>query len=163
MSVTTNYTTSTNKVRKVDLYVMGEFNFGVQSVQKTNPTLGTSSGGKVCAGTTKLAQKVVQTLLSYDVLYDGDWGTALSGMLLMGNMSMINQRISQLMATSIGRVTQQLQEQETIDTPDDERLLVLVLKGVNVQRSNGSIQVFLQLATQSRTTVDIIVPIAIVP
>lgn len=173
MSTTTNYTTTvfnstsyvaSSVVRKVDLYIMGMFNFSSDQAQKTSPTLAVETGGKVCAGMVKLAQKVVQTLLTFDVVYEtADWGNSLSSLLLNGVGHQIQSDFSSFMNSALGRVTDQIQGQETDDMPDDERLQDVTMTDWSFDRPNGRLTASLQVVTRLNTVMPIVVPISVVP
>lgn len=160
MSTTTNYTTN-GVTRKVDLYTQGVFNFNRDSMQQLNPSMGVSQGGYVCAGVVKLAQKAVNTLLNYDLFYDTAWGTALSALLMAGNMTTVRREFAAFMGAALNGVVQQLSEQYTSTTPLDEQLDGFRMTSWTVYLD--TVTVNLQLVTKNHVKLDIVVPISVVP
>jgi len=159
---TTNYTID-GVVRKVDLYAMGPFNFEYSEVQRTNPTLAVESGGRVCSGIVKLAQKVVNTILAYNVYYDFDWGTKLSAFIMAGNTSQIAGVLGVLLADITELVTTQLRSAEQTTLPADERIGVLRVEDYAYIRAQSKVTVSFNLRSQSGEQITLVVPISIVP
>lgn len=162
MATTTNYTTN-GVSRKVDLYVMGAFNFNSQSTQPLAPTLGAESGGQVCAGVVKVAQKIVSYLLTLAIPYDDGWGTAITASLVYSNQYQIQQLFPTVMISAISDMVKNLTAQETDTTPLDERISQVSMEDWSLDGHNGILKVSLSLRVQSGLTTNIVVPISIVP
>jgi hypothetical protein len=161
---TTNYTnTSNNNPRKVDIYLMGLFDFTSSSTQKLSPTLSVETGGKVCAGAVKLAQKFMMTLLAYNIYYDFSWGSMFSPLFITGTQYQIRKDISTFMRVTLDKITRDIQAQETSDMPPDERLNRLYLKSWYYDRPTSTMKLSIVLNTQSNEVIPIIVPITVVP
>lgn len=162
MATTTNYT-SNGVTRKVDLYVMGAFNFDSRAVQPTSMSMGSETGGQVCAGIVKLAQKVVNYLMSLGVFYDRQWGTGLSGVLLTYSQFQISQEFPSVITSVLSSTLTALQLQELDTDPLDERISSLALVSWNLDQPAGKLTLNLQLGSQSGDLTPIVVPISIVP
>ena len=142
MSVTTNYTLN-GAARKVDLYVMGAFDFTSSAVQKTAPTLSIETGGQVCTGMVKLAQKVVSLLLSYDVFFDSTWGTRLTPFILAGSLNQVQRTLDRTLSIVIENTVSQIRNVEDTSMPDSYRegdyvTCYIDLKGKSFDKRDGS-------------------------
>lgn len=164
MKTTTNYTATvaqTAVTRKVDLYVQGLLNFESDGTQQLAPSLLTASGGSVCAGIVKLAQKVYNTLMSYDIAYDRDWGTALSPLMMTTNIGLIRREFSDFMTLALAGITDQIRAQETTDMPDDERVRVLSLADWGLY--GDYLKALIYVTSMSGDAITLVVPISVVP
>ena len=165
MSTTTNYTRDDveGQLRKVDLYMMGPLSFGDQSMQATAPTLNVETGGQVCAGIVKLAQKVVSVLLSYNVYYDFDWGTRLFPFIAAGSAGNIRAILGPLLADAAESVVNDIRSGETEDMPSDERIKNLYSQDFIYDKASSSVIVMLDVLSQADIVTAIVVPVSIVP
>lgn len=167
MSTTTNYSAVTPSgqavTRKVDLYIMGDLNFGSSTLQKTAPSLSVDTGGKVCAGLAKLAQKTLLVLLSYSIYYDFDWGTGLYRALLSGNFTGLQRNLGPLLAAYIDIASRQIISAQTSDMPPDETLFRLQMNEFTIDRANQKIILSLSVVSNSKDVTTIVVPITVVP
>lgn len=164
VNTTTNYTvTKSGKAvtRKVDLYVQGVMNFGSTGLQQMFPTLGVEQGGSVCAGIVKLAQKAFNTLMNYSPMYDYDWGTALTALLVAGSPALFRRDLATFMTSALEGVITQLQEQETVNTPDDERIRDFIMTDWYINRD--TLLIALKVVSQKQEVTALVIPISIVP
>ena len=164
MATTTNYTKS-GATRKVDLYVMGRFDHSSGERQLTQPSISVPSGGFVCAGIVKLAQKIIITILSVRVAYDPEWGTVLTHLVLSGgnNNGTIQENFAYVMSDALDKTKAALKQEENPLTQLDERISELLLEDWRFFNGRTGISVVISLTTMSNETVEIVVPISIAP
>ena len=160
MSTTTNYATN-GVVRKVDLYVQGALNFDSTTRQQVYPTLAVEQGGQVCAGIVKLAQKALNTLMSYDIFYDPSWGTGFSTLIMSGNSHLIRREFNSFIVSALNLVLQELRDQETETTPADEKVQGLHMLSWSI--TTDALRCSIQVVSAATTSVIIVVPISVVP
>jgi hypothetical protein len=162
MPTTTNYTLN-GAARKVDLYIMGAFDFSKSAVQKTSPTLAVESGGQVCTGMVKLAQKVVSDLLSCNLHYDVDWGTNMTQLIMGTSLAKVQKQFNLALSVILDNIVNQLRSAETSDMPDDEKIQTVELKRLVVTRSEGKASLSLNVVSMTQEIMPIVVPISVVP
>jgi hypothetical protein len=150
-------------VRKVDLYVMGAFNFGSSARQRTSPSLVVEKGGQVCAGAVKLAQRMLITMMAYNVYYDPTWGTTLLRIVSSCAPQAIMPYLQQSMALIINNTVSQLQAQETDDMPADEKIDHAYMDDAAYDRGLGKLSLSIILVSQSKENIPLTVPISVVP
>lgn len=164
MALTHNYTYN-NAPRKVDLYIMGQFTPAVSgnNVLTTSMTLGADTGGNVCTGVAKLAQRVVITLLSCGIFHDLDWCNDLSLALTIDNAYWHKVNLHGVVGSSISTVSRLIKSQTAADAPEDEQLDEILITGISIDTATRKISIGLSISTVDQTIIDVVVPISIVP
>lgn len=151
--------------RKVDLFIMSNFNFDtIHTKQRVTADLGVETGGQVCTGIVKLCQKVMLTILTAALLYDEDqWGTTLSQLLITGATSSLRENLDATLTSAINRTTDLLKLQQDDNTPADEALYDIVLENADYDWASSTLSVSLSVENAMGDTADLVVPISLVP
>jgi len=151
----TNYS---NRTVDISMFGLAVYQPGIGEEQ-TDITLALQTGGRVCTGIAKLAQKFLLVLLSSNNYYDMAWGTELSQALLTGSVQKAYQNLSNSMGGAIANAIDLLRSQETDATPDDERVGSAQVVSMTQDTNTGSVTASIVLQSSAGNSTVLVTPV----
>jgi hypothetical protein len=154
MARTTNYD---NRRVSLSIYDSG-FNYRSDMEQAAPTTLNGKDGGFVCAGIVKLCQSVLVFLLSDDVVFDSEWGSAIPRY-MNASVQSLSTDIENIMEAAFAETIRQLRFNEKPNAPADERIQGLVLRNWDFVEEGSGITVSIRVTSVAGETRDLVVPL----
>lgn len=154
MARTTNYD---NRRVSLSIYSSG-FNYQSDAEQAAPTTLNGENGGFVCAGIVKLCQSVLVFLLSDDVVFDPQWGSAIPRY-MDGSVQSLSTDIENILENAFSETIRQLQFNERDDAPDDERIQGISLRNWSFIEEGTGITVSIQVTSAAGESRDLVIPL----
>ena len=156
MARTTNYDN-----RRVSLSIYPQsFNYYSDDEQAADTTLNGESGGFVCAGIVKLCQSVLVFLLSDEVVFDSEWGSAIPRY-MNGSVQYFTTNIEAVTQSAFSETIRQLRFNERSDAPDDERIASLTLLDWDYKEDGVGVTITIQVQSVAGDTRNVVVPLNI--
>jgi len=153
-------TTTSYSGRTVDLCIYEGFNFNSPLKQEASFSLNSETGGLLCTGVVKLAQKCVTRILTDSVEHEKSINSLLAESILGGiNIGPTLWHYGTATVQLLGSLIKD--EQKDLDIPDDETLSSITLDSWEHDRVNSSAVFYITLNTVAGTSAPLVIPIGL--